>query len=106
MAQSLDTSPLRIPFLGRLITPTAFYEKYPSIAQLCKLMMVPISYNEDADVIGLTSINPYFAEALSSMIIDELKEFTKVRPIINTTRISYDNWQKMNKKHFREGIER
>lgn len=103
IAQGMSPVPLKVPFLNRLIPPSSFYEKYPSVAKICELMMVPVSYNEDADVIGLTSINPCFSDALSSIIIDEMKLFTKVKPIINITRVSYSNWSKMYKKHFKKG---
>ena len=102
MAQALDTSPLRIPFLSSLIIPNAFYEKYPSVARLCRLMMVPVTYNEDADVIGLTSINTYFSEAMAAIIVDEMKAYSNVVPFVNISRVSHSNWTKMCKKHFRE----
>ncbi|MGJ8661048.1 MAG: hypothetical protein ACSHXL_03345 [Bacteroidota bacterium] len=104
VASSLTIRPLKVPFVGRLVTPTAFYEKYPEISKQCQLMMVLVSFNEDADVIGLTSANPHFAEALSHIIIEEMTKENDVRPLISITRIDYVSWRKMYEKHFRKGV--
>lgn len=102
MANSLPLPPTRVPFAGKLIPPTALYEKNPDIELLCRLMLVPISYAEDFDVLGLASINPYFVDALSVSITEYAKEQTGIRPIISTIRLDYIGWAKMCKKHFRE----
>ncbi|MGJ8676823.1 MAG: hypothetical protein ACSHX0_04855 [Akkermansiaceae bacterium] len=104
VASSLSIRPMHVPFVGRLMTPTGFYEKYPEIAKLCQLMMVLVSFNEDADVIGLTSINPHFSEALSHVIAEELKNEQVVTPLISITRMDYVSWRKMYEKHFRKGV--
>jgi len=101
MARSLPVVPARIPFAARLIPPNGFYDKLPEIAHLCKLMMVPIAYAEDFDVIGLASINPYFTDALATHIQEEFKEEGNIQPIIHTVRLDRISWMKMCEKHFR-----
>ena len=102
MAQSLAFAPSRVAFAARLIPPSALYEKYPQIELLCKLMLVPISFAEDEDVIGLASINPYFADALSATIAAELKRQNNIEPIISIVRLDYIGWMKMCQKHFKK----
>ena len=102
MAQSLAVTPSRVAFAARLIPPSALYEKYPQIELLCRLMLVPISFAEDEDVIGLASINPYFADALSAMIVEELKLHNDIQPIISIVRLDYIGWMKMCQKHFKQ----
>jgi hypothetical protein len=104
LAHTLPLPPTRVPFAGRLIPPTALYEKNPDIEVLCRLMLVPISYAEDLDVMGLASINPYFVDALSTAVSQYAKEKTGIQPIISTIRLDYVGWVKMCKKHFREGV--
>jgi len=101
MAKSLPYAPTRVPFAARLIPPTSFYDKYPQIALLCRLMMVPIAYTEDLDVIGIASINPFFADTLAASILEELKQISPVQPIISVVRLDYVGWMKMCEKHFR-----
>ena len=101
MARSLPVVPSRIPFAARLIPPNGFYDKLPEIAHLCKLMMVPVAFAEDFDVIGLASINPYFIEALATHIQEEFKEEGDIQPIVHSVRLDRISWMKMCEKHFR-----
>ena len=101
MVKSLPYIMHRVPFASRFITPTSFYEKYPHIEQICRLMMVPVTFAEDLDVIGVTSINPFFADTLVTAIADELKDYGSVKPIVSAVRLDYLSWAKMCEKHFR-----
>jgi hypothetical protein len=105
MAHSLPFAPTRVPFAGRLIPPSGLYEKHPDIALLCKLMLVPIAYAEDLDVICIASINPYFADALSVSIAEIAQQQTGLVPIISVVRLDFVNWAKMCQKHFRQGVD-
>ena len=104
MASSLPESPARIPFAAHLIPPSALYEKHPEIYQICKLMLVPIAFAEDLDVIGLASINPYFAEAISAYLMDSIKKESGIQPIVHLIRLDYVGWVKMCQKHFRQDV--
>ena len=100
MARSLPEVPCRVPFASELIPPNGFYDKQPEIKQLCKLMMVPIAFAEDMDVIGLATINPYFADALASHIKEEFQREGGIQPLISIVRLDRISWMKMNEKHF------
>ncbi len=100
MARSLPEVPARIPFASRLIPPNGFYDKLPEIKKLCKLMLVPITFAEDFDVIGLASINPYFADALATEIKEEFSKESVIQPIISIVRLDRISWMKMCEKHF------
>jgi len=101
MVKSLPYIMPRVPFASRFITPTSFYEKYPHIEQICRLMMVPVTFTEDLDVIGVASINPFFADALVTAMADELKDYGLVKPIVSAVRLDYLSWSEMCGKHFR-----
>ena len=101
MAKSLPFVPTRVPFAARFITPALFYEKYPQIELLCRLMMVPVVYTEDLDVIGIASINPFFADTLAATIADEIKQINLVQPIVSIVRLDHGGWAKMCRKHFK-----
>ena len=104
MASSLPFVPTRVPFAARLIPPSSLYEKHPEIFTLCKLMLVPISFAEDLDVIGICSVNPYFADALSAYLTENLKKETGIQPIMHIIRLDYVGWAKMCQKHFRQDV--
>lgn len=103
MAHSLPFVPTRVPFAGRLITPSSLYEAHEHIKLMCRLMMVPVAYAEDLDVIGLASINSYFADAMSVILSEELKQETGITPIVHIIRLDFVGWTKMCQKHFKEG---
>ena len=100
MGRSLPVVPVRIPFASRLIPPNGFYDKLPEIMNLCKLMMVPVAFAEDLDVIGLASINPYFADALATEIKEQFESEGDIQPIVQTVRLDRISWMKMCEKHF------
>ena len=102
LAGTLPFQPTRIPFAGKLIAPSSLYEKHPDIELMCRLMLVPIAYAEDLDVLALASINPYFVDALSPAISDYTMEKNNTQPIISSVRLDYAGWQQMCSKHFRE----
>lgn len=102
LAGTLPFQPTRIPFAGKLIAPSSLYEKNPDIELMCRLMLVPIAYAEDLDVLALASINPYFVDALSPAISDYTMEKNNTQPIISSVRLDYAGWQQMCSKHFRE----
>lgn len=102
LAETLPFQPTRIPFAGKLIAPSSLYEKNPDIELMCRLMLVPIAYAEDLDVLALASINPYFVDALSPAISDYTMEKNNTQPIISSVRLDYAGWQHMCSKHFRE----
>ena len=104
MAHTLPFVPTRIPFAGRLIPPTSFYEKHPDMELLCRLMLVPVAYAEDLDILAVATINPYFADATSAAIVEYAKALSGIRPIISVIRLDYVGWAKMCQKHFREGV--
>lgn len=104
MAHSLPFAPTRVPFAARLIPPSALYEKHPDIKTMCKMMLVPIAFAEDLDVIGIASINPYFADAISAYLTERLKQETSVQPLIHIIRLDYVGWAKMCQKHFRQNV--
>lgn len=101
MARSLPEVPARVPFAARLIPPTGFYDKFPEVAHWCQMMQVPVAFAEDLDVIGLASINPYFADALAAAMAEEFAKEGVVEPIITTVRLDRISWMKMCEKHFR-----
>jgi hypothetical protein len=95
----LPTPPL-IPFAGKLIAPTSFYESFDQIHKLAKRLMCPVIYAEDTDSIGIGSINPIAAQILSEEILNTVDRRIGIRPFVTSVRIDYVSWTFLCRKHF------
>jgi hypothetical protein len=88
------------PFASKMMTPSAFYEKHEPIFELARSLQCPVLYNEDADVIGVGSINPVtctiFAQAVHAYVSDS----QGILPYITCVRLNYESWNALNAKHF------
>ncbi|MFT5881983.1 MAG: hypothetical protein ACI9FG_000480 [Crocinitomicaceae bacterium] len=88
------------PFAVKMMTPSAFYEKHEPIYDLARSLKCPILYNEDADVIGLGSINPVTATIFAQALHAYVTETQKVTPYITCVRMNYESWKALTEKHF------
>lgn len=89
-----------VPFAAKMMTPSAFYEKHEPIYQLARTLLCPILYNEDADVIGVGSINPVTATIFAQAIHAYVKGTQGIAPYITCVRLNYESWNSLNAKHF------
>lgn len=92
--------PPMLPFAGKLITPTAFYESYRDIHELSKMLLVPVIYAEDTDAIGAASINPIAASILAEDIQAAVEKRAGIKPFVSVTRLDYESWTFLCRKHF------
>ena len=88
------------PFAVKMMTPSAFYEKHEPIYDLARSLKCPILYNEDADVIGLGSINPVTATIFAQALHAYVTETQKIAPYITCVRMNYESWKALTEKHF------
>lgn len=97
---TLNNAPPLIPFAGKLITPTAFYESFSRIHRNAADLLVPVIFVEDTDAIGVGSANPIAAEILSQNIQDAVARRFGIRPFMTTVRLDYESWTFLIRKHF------
>jgi hypothetical protein len=97
---TLNTAPPLIPFAGKLITPTAFYESFDRIHRIAADLLVPVIFVEDTDAIGVASINPIAAEMLSQIIQETVSRRFGIRPFITVVRLDHESWSFLTRKHF------
>jgi len=97
---TLNTAPPLIPFAGKLITPTAFYESFDRIHRIAAALLVPVIFVEDTDTIGVASINPVAAEMLSQIIQDAVSRRFGIRPFMTVVRLDHESWSFLTRKHF------
>ncbi len=100
IATTMSPSPPSIPFAGKLIAPSAFYDSFDAMHQLARDLLVPVIYAEDTDAIGTGSINPVAAAILGEEIHEAVGKRFGIRPFITSTRMEYESWAFLCRKHF------
>lgn len=92
-------SPL-IPFAGKLIAPSAFYDSFDQIHNLARTLLSPVIYAEDTDAIGTASANPVACAILADEIRASVLKRFGIRPFVTTARLDYESWTFLARKHF------
>ena len=98
MSQMLDNPLVLVPFANRLPTPTAFYDTYPTIYQLCQSLMTPVVFAEESEVVGIASINPVGLLLMEEHITQSLSEITGTRPIVSRLLVDHEVWESICRK--------
>lgn len=88
------------PFASQMMTPSTFYDKYEPLADMARSIMCPVLYNEDADVIGIGSINPITVSIFAQAISAYIKETCAVQPLISIVRLTHPAWETLLSRHF------
>ncbi|MES2997104.1 MAG: hypothetical protein V4733_09880 [Verrucomicrobiota bacterium] len=89
-----------IPFAGKLIAPSAFYASFSNIHQIARVLLSPVLYVEDTDSIGVGSINPIACTILAEAIEPAVHKRSGIRPFLSVSRLDYENWNFLTRKHF------
>ena len=97
---ALTPSPPMIPFAGKLISPSAFYEAFPDLQQLGHALLSPVIYAEDSDAIGTAALNPLAATIMAEEIMAAVARRYNIRPFVTAVVLDYDSWQNITRKHF------
>lgn len=100
ISHSLVPTPPLIPFAGRFVTPTAFYDNYPELAQLGHALLSPVIYAEDADAIGTAALNPVAALIMSEEIMAIIARRAGIRPFVTAVILDHTSWAALVRKHF------
>lgn len=100
LAVALIPIPPIIPFAGKLIAPSAFYESFDQIHKLARALLTPVIFVEDTDAIGVASVNPIAATLLAEKIQEAVARRFDIRPFLTIVRIEYDAWTFLTHKHF------
>ncbi|MEO8615138.1 MAG: hypothetical protein ABI600_08365 [Luteolibacter sp.] len=89
-----------IPFAGKLIAPSAFYESFDQIHSVARALLAPVVYVEDTDAIGTASANPIAAAILAEEIRNVVFKRFGIRPFVTIARLDYESWTFLARKHF------
>jgi len=89
-----------VPFAGKLIAPSAFYESFDQIHKLARLLLCPVIFAEDTDAVGTASVNPFAAAILAEEIESVVFKRFGIRPFVTIARLDYESWAFLTRKHF------
>ena len=100
LAAILNPSPPLIPFAGKLIAPSAFYESFDHLHKIARVLLSPVIYAEDTDAIGTASANPVAAMIMAEEIRTTVFKRFGIRPFVTAARLDYESWTFLSRKHF------
>ena len=100
LATILSPSPPLIPFAGKLIAPSAFYESYDHLHKMARMLLTPVIFVEDTDSIGVASANPIAATIFARRIQETVARRFDIRPFLTIARFEYESWTFLTHKHF------
>jgi len=100
LATGLNPPPPLIPFAGKLIAPSAFYESFDHIHKMARALLTPVIFVEDTDSIGVASANPIAAIILAGKIQEAVSRRFDIRPFLTIARLEYEAWSFLTHKHF------
>jgi hypothetical protein len=89
-----------IPFGGKLIAPSAFYESFDRVHKIARVLLSPVIYAEDTDAIGTASANPIACAILAEEIRTQVFKRFGIRPFVTIARLEYESWAFLTRKHF------
>lgn len=100
VASTLTPYPPLIPFGGKLIAPSAFYDSFDQIHAIARTLLSPVIYAEDTDALGTASINPVASMILAEEIRQVVFKRFGIHPFITVACLDYENWAFLARKHF------
>ncbi|MBK1815293.1 hypothetical protein JIN84_06695 [Luteolibacter yonseiensis] len=89
-----------LPFAGKLIAPSAFYDSFDQVHRIARVLLSPVVYAEDTDAIGTASANPVAAAILADEIRAAVFKRFGIRPFVTIARLDYESWTFLTRKHF------
>jgi len=89
-----------LPFAGKLIAPSAFYDSFEQLHKLARVLLSPVIYAEDTDSIGTASVNPVASVILAEEIQSSVFKRFGIRPFVTVVRLDYESWTFLTRKHF------
>ncbi len=96
----LSPAPPLIPFAGKLMAPSSFYEAYTQLHELSRELLAPVIFAEDTDAIGTGALNPVAAHIMGGRILAAVNRRFAIRPFVTVVRLDYESWSFLCRKHY------
>lgn len=96
----IHPSPPLVPFAGKLIAPSVFYESFDQLHKTARALLAPILYAEDTDAVGTGALNPIAARLMADEITAGVNRRFGIKPFVTAVRMDYESWSFLTRKHF------
>ena len=100
VSQVIHPSPPLIPFAGKLIAPSAFYESFDHLHKVARALLAPVIFAEDTDAVGTGALNPVAARIMADEILATVDRRFGIKPFVTSVRMDYESWSFITRKHF------
>lgn len=89
-----------LSFAQQTETPLDFYNNFPAISEICRLLSCPIIQVNEKDFFMVTSVNPFTATAASRIISNEIEAEVGRKPFAFSTTTDLNSWRYACERHF------
>jgi hypothetical protein len=89
-----------VPFAGKLIAPSAFYDSFDGVHKIARVLLSPVIFAEDTDALGTASCNPVASAILADEIRAAVLKRFGIRPFVTIARLDYESLAFLTRKHF------
>jgi hypothetical protein len=89
-----------LAFAKETDTPIEFYNSYPTISEICRLLGAPIIQVNEKDFFTITSVNPFTATSAARLVSNEIEQEVGRKPFCFVTTTDFNAWQYLIGRHF------
>lgn len=100
VTQVIHPAPPLVPFAGKLMAPSAFYESFEHLHKVARALLSPVLYAEDTDAIGTGALNPIASRIMAEEILTTVDRRFAIKPFVSAVRMDYESWSFLTRKHF------
>ena len=89
-----------LAFVQQTDTPIEFYNSFPAISEISRLLSTPVIQINEKDFFTVTSINPFTATAAARLISNEIQQETGRKPFCFVTTTDLNALKYLHGRHF------
>lgn len=89
-----------LAFAHQTDTPIEFYNSFPAISEISRLLGTPVIQVNEKDFFSVTCINPFTATATARLISNEIQHEVGRKPFFFITTTDMNAWKYLLGRHF------
>lgn len=89
-----------LAFAHQTDTPIEFYNSFPAISEISRLLGAPVIQVNEKDFFSVTCINPFTATAAARLISNEIQHEVGRKPFFFITTTDLNAWKYLLGRHF------
>lgn len=89
-----------LAFAQQTDTPIEFYNSFPAISEICRLLGAPIIQVNEKDFLTVAGINPFSATAAARLISNEIQQEVGRKPFCFVATTDLTAWKYLLGRHF------